>query len=105
VRTLLLSLLIGFALPAWAENDAPAHEGLIKWSAWSEQAFKKALDEKKPMVLDLEAVWCHTYGCGISRVAESGRFRLCEPTLFCACLPARKIERSNRGLEVGLPSP
>src|SRR5215472_4765928 len=31
----------------------------IAWQSWSDSAFEKAQRENKPVILDLEAVWCH----------------------------------------------
>jgi uncharacterized protein YyaL (SSP411 family) len=31
----------------------------IDWNEWGEQAFQKARDEQKPILLDIGAVWCH----------------------------------------------
>ena len=31
----------------------------IAWSSWSPQAFQRANDEKKPILLSISAVWCH----------------------------------------------
>ena len=50
-------LLVFFA-PAFlaAASDAkPA----VQWEKWDEGIFKKAQSEKKFVILDLEAVWCH----------------------------------------------
>ncbi|HBY29504.1 MAG TPA: hypothetical protein DEH75_23660 [Bradyrhizobium sp.] len=40
------------ASPAWAA-DSPA------WSGWSHDLFARATTEKRFVILDLEAVWCH----------------------------------------------
>lgn len=37
---------------------AAANTG-VKWEGWSDEQFKRARDEKKLVILDLEAVWCH----------------------------------------------
>jgi uncharacterized protein len=31
----------------------------IDWNEWGEEAFQKARDEQKPILLDIGAVWCH----------------------------------------------
>src|SRR5208283_133235 len=31
----------------------------IKWSDWTDEAFQRAKEEKKPVLLDISAVWCH----------------------------------------------
>jgi len=36
-----------------------ANNGKLKWQGWSEDVFKQAKAEKKLVLLDLEAVWCH----------------------------------------------
>src|SRR5205807_10368506 len=37
----------------------PKKVGAIAWQPWSEEAFEQAKREKKFILLDLEAVWCH----------------------------------------------
>lgn len=54
VRVLALAIAALFALPAFA-----ADEGGVKWSEWSEDIFTKATAEKRFVILDMEAVWCH----------------------------------------------
>ena len=31
----------------------------IEWNEWSAEAFDKAKQENKPILLDIGAVWCH----------------------------------------------
>ena len=31
----------------------------VQWQEWGEEAFRKAKDEDKPILLDIGAVWCH----------------------------------------------
>jgi len=51
--------------PAAAENAATApapvgeHHSLVKWQEWSSDLFTRARQENKPVILDLEAIWCH----------------------------------------------
>src|SRR5580692_3769661 len=52
-------LQAGGAAPATKTGDVVADHGLIHWQDWNDQAFQKAKRENKPMILDLEAVWCH----------------------------------------------
>ena len=33
--------------------------GSLKWSGWSDDLFTRATAEKRFVILDLEAVWCH----------------------------------------------
>jgi uncharacterized protein YyaL (SSP411 family) len=54
-RSLVL-LLSGLQLSGLA---AIAAEPEIKWQDYNTQAFKQAQSEKKLLLLDLEAVWCH----------------------------------------------
>ncbi len=35
------------------------HSTKIKWLDWSDEAFERAKTEKKPILLDISAVWCH----------------------------------------------
>jgi len=54
VRVLALAIAALFASPSFA-----ADEGGVKWSEWSADIFTKATAEKRFVILDLEAVWCH----------------------------------------------
>src|SRR5262245_40132992 len=38
---------------------SPASANELKWSDWNEELFSRATDEKRFVILDLEAVWCH----------------------------------------------
>jgi uncharacterized protein YyaL (SSP411 family) len=31
----------------------------VKWQEWGEEAFARAAQEDKPVLLDIGAVWCH----------------------------------------------
>lgn len=53
VRALTVAIAALFALPSFAD------EGGVKWSEWSEDIFTKATAEKRFVILDMEAVWCH----------------------------------------------
>lgn len=35
------------------------HHSLVNWETWTDDLFQRAKKEKKLVVLDLEAVWCH----------------------------------------------
>jgi len=48
---------LSFATPSTAAESNRATG--IGWVDWSEAAFQKAKKENKPVILDLEAVWCH----------------------------------------------
>lgn len=52
VRTAILALV------TLATSAASASEPL-KWSEWTEDLFSRAAAEKRFVILDLEAVWCH----------------------------------------------
>ena len=41
-----------------AQHDAQ-HDGRLKWRPWSDAVFADAKREKRFVLLDLEAVWCH----------------------------------------------
>ncbi len=57
VRPALLALLIGFAaIPAHAAETAGS---LIAWQPWRADLFERARAERRMIILDLEAVWCH----------------------------------------------
>ena len=45
-----------------SESPSPAFtgaQGAIQWEEWSDEAFARAKREKRYILLDLEAVWCH----------------------------------------------
>jgi uncharacterized protein YyaL (SSP411 family) len=50
--------IVAFALAALAASPALAADG-PKWSEWSDDLFARAAAEKRFVILDLEAVWCH----------------------------------------------
>src|SRR5271169_2606109 len=52
VRILALAVACFAASPAFAADP-------VKWSDWSEDLFVRAAAEKRFVILDLEAVWCH----------------------------------------------
>ncbi len=54
VARLAFSISFLLASPAWAAGANP-----ISWQAWSDKQFAQAQKEKKFVILDLEAVWCH----------------------------------------------
>ncbi|MEN3351301.1 MAG: uncharacterized protein V7632_4936 [Bradyrhizobium sp.] len=47
-----IALLVAMSTPAFA-TDGPA------WNGWSDDLFTRAAAEKRFVILDLEAVWCH----------------------------------------------
>ncbi len=49
--------IIVFAIAALAASPASADD--LKWSDWSDDLFTRATAEKRFVILDLEAVWCH----------------------------------------------
>ncbi len=55
----------GNALPAQALKDSPslylreAAAGPIRWQPWNEATFALARKLKRPMLIDIGAVWCH----------------------------------------------
>ena len=51
----LAALTIGFAILAPAARAAEP----LQWQKWSPDVFKQAQAEKRLVILDLEAVWCH----------------------------------------------
>ena len=52
-RFILILLLLLFVPSSVGAKDD------LKWLGWSENVFKKAKAEKKYVLLDLEALWCH----------------------------------------------
>ena len=55
-RVLAIVLLL-LSTPLLAATDAKP-EG-IKWEQWSDAVFERAAREKRYVIMDLEAVWCH----------------------------------------------
>ena len=37
----------------------PSRVDRVKWLDWTDEAFRRARDEHKPILLDISAVWCH----------------------------------------------
>jgi uncharacterized protein YyaL (SSP411 family) len=58
VRTIVLALAslgwLGISL-----GISPANAEAVKWSGWGDDIFARASAEKRFVILDLEAVWCH----------------------------------------------
>ena len=50
--------LVAFALAALVAGPCLASDG-PKWSDWGDDLFTRAAVEKRFVILDLEAVWCH----------------------------------------------
>jgi uncharacterized protein YyaL (SSP411 family) len=50
-RVLFLAIAAFAASPSWAEP--------VEWSEWGDDLFARATAEKRFVILDLEAVWCH----------------------------------------------
>ena len=53
-----LKRIIAFAIAALVASPSLAADP-VQWSAWSDDLFARAATEKRFVVLDLEAVWCH----------------------------------------------
>ncbi len=54
LKCLMSSLVLLVACSAWAVTGSH-----IPWQPWSDKQFAQAQKEKKFIILDLEAVWCH----------------------------------------------
>ncbi len=50
--------VLAFTIAAFAASSAFAGES-IQWSGWNGELFSRATAEKRFVILDLEAVWCH----------------------------------------------
>jgi uncharacterized protein len=53
-----LNRIVAFAIAAVVASPSLAAEP-VQWSPWSEDLFARAATEKRFVILDLEAVWCH----------------------------------------------
>lgn len=51
--------LAAAAIAAWTASIGSAAETTVTWRGWSAEAFAEAKAEKRFILLDLEAVWCH----------------------------------------------
>jgi uncharacterized protein YyaL (SSP411 family) len=49
---------LAFAVAAFAMSPSFAAEP-VQWNSWSDELFSRATAEKRFVILDLEAVWCH----------------------------------------------
>ena len=52
VRIAVVAIAALAAVPSWAADG-------LKWSDWGDDLFTRAAAEKRFVILDLEAVWCH----------------------------------------------
>jgi hypothetical protein len=50
--------ILAFAVASFAASPVLAAD-TVKWSKWSDDLFARASAEKRFVILDLEAVWCH----------------------------------------------
>ena len=50
--------ILAFAIAAFAASPLSAAEA-VKWNGWDNDLFARATAEKRFVILDLEAVWCH----------------------------------------------
>ncbi|MGA2096911.1 MAG: DUF255 domain-containing protein [Candidatus Acidiferrum sp.] len=57
----LFSFLLSFllVLPTARAQESAAKSSRLAWQPWSESVFAQAKEEKRFVLLDLEAVWCH----------------------------------------------
>src|ERR1043166_5023051 len=49
---------LAFAVAAFAMSPSFA-AAPVQWNSWSDELFSRATAEKRFVILDLEAVWCH----------------------------------------------
>src|SRR5262245_54339142 len=56
MRRLVAALLLIWSAAGYAAGPQPAK---IDWQPWSDGVFERAAREKRFVLLDLEAVWCH----------------------------------------------
>ncbi len=59
IRIVTIGLLYSMLLMAFLARAASDQQGLIDWQPWSPEVFEQAARDKKFVLLDLEAVWCH----------------------------------------------
>ncbi len=59
MRLFHILLIIILSVPYAASSQAAEGKSPLVWHDWSDEVFKKAKAEKKYVLLDLEAVWCH----------------------------------------------
>jgi uncharacterized protein len=58
-RLLVILILLLLNLSPVYADDSVSHSESIAWQDWSDAAFQRAKKENKPVILDLEANWCH----------------------------------------------
>lgn len=58
VRMLVIATAVVAATSSFAASDTKTSSG-VKWSEWNDDLFPRAAAEKRFVILDLEAVWCH----------------------------------------------
>ena len=51
-------VLLALSAPLFLSQPA-ASQAAVSWSSWSQDSFGRAKAEKRLVLLDLEAVWCH----------------------------------------------
>lgn len=54
MRFLFALTLFALSSPSFASDS-----GSVKWVSWSDDLFRRAAAEKKLVLLDVEAIWCH----------------------------------------------
>jgi uncharacterized protein len=50
--------ILAFAFASVTASSSFATEP-VKWNQWSDDLFSRAVDQRRFVILDLEAVWCH----------------------------------------------
>jgi len=88
--------IAAFAIAALAAVPSWAAEG-PKWSDWGDDLFSRAAAEKRFVILDLEAVWCHW--CHVMEKTTyrsitnfpSSALRLLQPTSKYASNPTKAL--------------
>jgi uncharacterized protein len=55
----LIRAIVLFVATLSSFGLSPASAEAVKWSGWGDDVFGRASAEKRFVILDLEAVWCH----------------------------------------------
>ncbi len=59
IRTIITGILFSLLLMTSPARPVGDQQSLIDWQTWSPEVFEQAARDKKFVLLDLEAVWCH----------------------------------------------
>src|SRR3984893_6851579 len=86
--------ILAFAFASVTASSSFATEP-VKWNQWSDDLFSRAVDQRRFVILDLEAVWCHW--CHVMEKTTYADPEVIEP-LTSKYLPVRVDQDANPDL-------